>query len=157
VNEIHFPGLDFCVIQSLKKKKMKTQESKKTWGPESLSFWLTLVIALGIIFIGARFMLNPNIGARGYGISITNIHDLSYGRIKGIRDIFSGLVLLPVLFFKMRKAAAIILSSAIIIPATDFSMVWMANGAGDLQHLLIHGLTTVYMIITSILLFQENK
>lgn len=123
------------------------------WGWQSASFWMTLLLAAGIIFIGARFIIHPSAGAEGFGIPLT---DPAYSRIKGIRDIFSGLVLLPFLFLKMRRAAAFALTAAIIIPATDFCIVFMTNGAKDTQHLLIHGLTVVYMLATSILLFRKT-
>ena len=133
---------------------MKTQDIKKNWGARSVSFWMTLLVAVGIIFIGGRFILNPLVGADGYGIPISSAGDLAYGRIKGIRDIFSGIVLLPFLFLGMRKATAFALTAAIIVPATDFCIILLTNGPKDLPHLLIHGLTAVYMIITSVLLFN---
>lgn len=39
-------------------------------------------------------MVVPGGGADGFGIPLVDPGDLAYGRIKGIRDIFSGLVLL---------------------------------------------------------------
>jgi hypothetical protein len=136
---------------------MKTQQIKKTWGFQSVSFWMTLFVAVGIIFIGGRFIVHPLAGADSFGIPISDVKDLPFGRIKGIRDIFSGLVLLPFLFLRMRKAAAFALTTAIIVPATDFCIVLLTNGSKDLQHLLIHGLTVVYMIVASILLFRGNN
>jgi len=133
---------------------METQQAKTPWGFQSVSFWMTLLVAAGIIFIGGRFIVHPLAGADGFGIPISDVKDLPFGRIKGIRDIFSGLVLLPFLFLKMRKATAFALTTAIIVPATDFCIVLMTNGFQDLQHLIIHGLTAVYMIVTSILLFR---
>lgn len=135
---------------------MKTQQIN-TWGFKSVSFWMTLLVAAGIIFIGARFIVSPLVGAEGFGIPISDAKDLPFGIIKGIRDIFSGLVLLPFLFLRMRKSTAIALTTAIIVPATDFCTVLMTNGPQDLQHLLVHGLTVVYMVITSILLFRVNN
>ncbi len=134
---------------------MKMQEINKNREFQPVSFWMTLLVAVGIIFIGGRFIVNPLVGADGFGIPISSAKDLPYGRIKGIRDIFSGIVLLVFLFLKMRKAAAFALTTAIIVPATDFCIVLLTNGANDFQHLLIHGLTVVYMIVTSILLFQK--
>lgn len=133
---------------------MKTQPIKNTWGFRSVSFWMTFLVAVGIIFIGVRFIVNPSVGAGGFGIPLK---ELPYGRIKGIRDIFSGLVLLPFLFFKMRKATAFALTTSIIVPATDFCIVLSTNGTTDLQHLLIHGLTVVYLVITGILLFKAGS
>lgn len=136
---------------------MKTQQIKNSWGVQSISFWMTFLVAAGIIFIGVRFIVSPLVGAEGFGIPISDAKDLPFGRIKGIRDIFSGLVLLPFLLLRMRKAAALALTTAIIVPATDFCIVLMTNGSQDHQHLLIHGLTVVYMIITSVLLFWGNN
>jgi hypothetical protein len=56
----------------------------------------------------------------------------------------------------MRKATAFALTMATIVPATDFCIVLMTNGSNDLQHLLIHGLTVVYMVVTDVLLFRGD-
>jgi hypothetical protein len=134
---------------------MKAIQETHQWGTRSASFWMTLIIALGIIFIGARFIISPHSGAAGYGIPFTSNDDLPFGRIKGIRDIFSGVALLPLLMLRMRRPTAWVFTSAIIVPATDFLIVFSANGSSDISHLLIHGLTVVYMAITSFLLFKS--
>lgn len=134
---------------------MKTTNEINPWGIHSVSFWMTTLIALGIIFVGARFIINPAAGAAGFGVPFSNGADLPYGRIKGIRDIFSGLVLLPLLLQRMRRATAWAFTTAIIIPATDCLIVLTTNGPTDMQHILIHGLTVAYMAITSFLLFKK--
>ena len=132
---------------------MKTTNEIIEWGTRSASFWMTILIALGIIFIGVRFILEPTTAAADFGISFSNANDLAFGRIKGIRDIFSGLALLSLLFLRMRRATAWVFTMAIIIPVSDFLTVLATNGPSDISHLLIHGLTATYMIITSFLLF----
>jgi len=134
---------------------MKTTHETQQWGIRSVSFWMTLLIALGIIFVGARFIISPNAGATGFGIPFISNDDLPFGRIKGIRDIFSGVVLLPLLMLRMRRATAWVFTSAMIVPATDFLIVLSTNGSSDISHLLIHGLTVAYMAITSFLLFKS--
>ena len=136
---------------------METQIEQSHWGIRSVSYWVTLLIALGIIFIGARFLLQPQVGAVGYGISFNDEHDAVYGKIKGIRDIFSGIVLLPLLFMRMRKATAWVFSAATIIPMADFFIVLAINGAGGLEHLLIHGVTALVMIVNSFFLFSTQS
>jgi hypothetical protein len=136
---------------------MNTQINPKQWGIRSVSFWLTLLLALGIIFVGMRFIADPSAGADGFGISLADAHDLAYGRIKGIRDIFSGVVLLPLLWMRMRYAAAWVFTAAIIIPVTDGLIVLANNGAGDVQHLLIHWGTAFGMMVTSVLLFRGAR
>jgi hypothetical protein len=135
---------------------MKAQNHTKQWGLSSISYWVTLFVALGIIFVGVRFILAPSPGADGFGIKIIDPHDLAYGRIKGIRDIFSGVVLLPLLWMRMRAATAWVFTAAIIIPMTDGLIVLANNGAGDVSHLLIHWGTAAVMIATSFFLFRYN-
>jgi hypothetical protein len=116
---------------------------------------MTMLIALGIIFVGIKFILDPTSSATGFGISFSSQADLPFGRVKGIRDVFSGLALLPLLFQRMRKATAWVFTAATIIPTTDCLIVLTANGPGDIPHILMHGLTAVYMAITSFLLFKK--
>jgi hypothetical protein len=136
---------------------METQIKHAHWGIRSISYWITLVLALGIIFIGIRFILQPQVGAAGYGIPFNHEPDAVYGKIKGIRDIFSGIVLLPLLVMRMQKATAWVFTTTIVVPAFDFLIILYTNGVGDVAHLLIHGITALVMIITSFLLFRKNK
>lgn len=134
---------------------MKTKNDMADWGLRSASYWMTLCIAVGIIIVGVRFMLVPRAGAVGFGIPLSSNLDLAFGRIKGIRDIFSGWALLPLLFFKMKKATAYVFTAAIIVPATDCLLVYLNNGPELSQ--FVHGLTAVFMVITSFLLFRDTK
>jgi hypothetical protein len=133
---------------------MKTQQII-LWGPRSTSYWLTALVAVGIILLGLRFILTPNAGAEGFGIPLPYTSEaIAYGWIKGIRDIFSGIVVLIFLFLRKPSATAIAFGAAIIIPVSDFFTILSINGVKDVSHLLIHGATAVYMILTTILLFK---
>jgi len=127
------------------------------WGMHSTAYWITLLLALGIIFIGIRFILQPQIGAVGYGIAFSNDHNAVYGLVKGIRDIFSGIVLLPLLIMRMRKATAWVFAAATVVPLGDFLLIAATNGSADLEHLLVHGLTALIMIINCFLLFAKRS
>lgn len=131
---------------------MKTKNEMAYWGLRSASYWMTLFIAVGILIVGVRFILDPQAGAAGFGIPLSSSADLAFGRIKGIRDIFSGLALLPLLFFRMKKATAYVFTAAIIVPATDCLLVYLNHGPELSQ--LVHGITAGYMAITSFLLFK---
>ena len=135
---------------------MKTQQIN-SWGPRSASYWLTAIVAVGIIFLGLRFMLAPNAGAEGFGIPLQHTKEaMAYGCIKGIRDIFSGIVVLVFIITQKPRATAIAFGAAIIIPVSDCLTVLAVNGAKDVTHLLIHGVTSVYMIVTTIFLFKSK-
>jgi len=154
VNEQEIHNAEICVI---KYSVMKTQISQASWGFRSVSYWITLLLALGIIFVGIRFILQPQVGATGFGIGFTNVNDAVYGKVKGIRDIFSGLVLLPLLWMRMLKATAWVFTVAIVVPAFDFLIILFYNGSQDVAHLLIHGGTAMTMVINSFLLFRGNS
>ena len=58
----------------------------------NIGFYLSGVIAAGIIFIGCRFLLAPSTAAVAYGVpASTEPHSRAYLSAKGIRDIASGL------------------------------------------------------------------
>ena len=128
-----------------------------SWGTRSLSWWITVLLALGIIFVGIRFIIVPETGADGFGISFVNPKDDVYGKIKGIRDIFSGLVLLPLLWMRMRTATAWVFTAAIIVPVTDGMIILATNGIQDIAHLSIHWGTALVMIATSVMLFRGRR
>jgi hypothetical protein len=139
-----------------KVKAMKTQQVN-FWGPRSASYWLTALVAVGIILLGLRFMLAPNAGADGFGIPLPHTSEaIAYGWIKGIRDIYSGIVVLIFLILRKPRATAFAFGAAVIIPVSDFFTVLSINGAKDVSHLLIHGITAVYMIVTTIFLFKAE-
>ncbi len=145
-------GFSLGILKLLNNKHMKTTNETPN-GVHVCSPWMTMPIALGIIFVGVRFITNPTVAATDFGIPFSNIHDVAFGRIKGIRDIFSGVALLPLLFLKMRRATAFVFTAAIIIPIADCLIVLVTNGP-DIQYMLVHGLTALYMMITSFLLFR---
>ena len=74
----------------------------------SLLFWCTLVIPVAIIAIGINFILNPVGASTAYGIPIHDPAAFPFMWVKGIRDIFSGLVVLTFLFRGDRRTTAIL-------------------------------------------------
>lgn len=131
---------------------MKNQQ--QAWGPRSASFWMVFLIGAGISFIGIRFLIVPSAGSAAFGIPLPNNQTLLYGDIKGIRDLFSGLVLLYLLWIRERRITAFIFSFAILIPIVDCLTVYAANGVAGWPFMLIHGGTAVYCIITAFMLFR---
>ena len=83
--------------------------------------YLMLVYLIGVLllFIGLRFIISPEIGETGYGLVFTENGNYSFHYIKGIRDVFSGLLFLILAFGRQYRAlgAALLLGS--IIPMTD--------------------------------------
>ena len=57
-----------------------------------------LLIAVGIIFIGTRFILSPHRAAIDFGVAAGERERRTYLRAKGTRDIVSGLMTLGFLW-----------------------------------------------------------
>lgn len=121
----------------------------------SALFWFTLAVPIGIIGIGINFILNPVGASSGYGIPIHDPDSFPFMWIKGIRDIFSGLVILPFLFGGNRKATAILFAIAIFIPFCDGLVI--ISHSGFAPPLLIHWGTTLYMMVVSYFLLRKRK
>ncbi len=118
-------------------------------------FWFTLAIPAGIIGIGINFIFNPVGASTGYGIPIHDPNSFPFMWIKGIRDIFSGLVILPFLFSGNRKVTAILFAIAIFIPFCDGLVI--ISHSGFASPLLIHWGTALYMIIIAAFLLRKRK
>jgi Domain of unknown function (DUF4267) len=121
----------------------------------SALFWFTLAIPIGIIGIGINFIFNPAGASSGYGIPIHDPNSFPFMWIKGIRDIFSGLVILPFLFGGNRKVAAILFVIAIFIPFCDGLVI--ISHLGFAPPLLIHWGTAFYMMVVSYFLLRKGN
>jgi len=90
----------------------------------SIGFYLSAVIAAGIIFIGGRFLLAPSLAAAGYGVPAgTEPHSRAYLSAKGIRDIASGMFIAMLIAFGSAHALGWFMLIASIIPLSDAVIV----------------------------------
>jgi hypothetical protein len=120
----------------------------------SLLFWCTLAVPVAIIVIGINFVLNPVGASIGYGIPIHDPAAFPFMWIKGIRDIFSGLVILPFLFRGDRRATATIFAIAIFVPFSDGLVI--LGHLGFAPPIYIHWGTALYMTIVAGFLLRTN-
>ncbi|MBS7567113.1 DUF4267 domain-containing protein [Mucilaginibacter sp. Bleaf8] len=90
---------------------------------QRISIAIAFLTGLGMIFIGARFLLAPETAEAGYGIHFNEHADYSFHYIKGIRDVFSGLVICILILTKQTKALGITLAAGTIIPIADMLIV----------------------------------
>lgn len=100
-----------------------------------ISYPVALLLGLGMIFLGARFFTSPEVATAGYGIHFNAQGDYSFHYIKGIRDIFSGLVICVLVLLKERRALGVTLLAGTMIPLTDMLIVLGKSYTGLLQAL----------------------
>ena len=122
----------------------------------TVGYTLSGLIAAGIIFIGARFIVAPRVAAAGYGVQA----DLgqpsagAYLRVKGIRDIASGLFVFILMAAGATHLLGWVILAATIIPLADATIVLGSGGSKSIA-LGVHGLTAAVMVVTSALLLTS--
>jgi hypothetical protein len=121
---------------------------------DSLLFWCTLLVPVGIIGLGINFILNPVGALTGFGIPIHDPAAFPFMWIKGIRDIFSGLVVLTFLFKGDRRTTAILYAIAVFIPVGDGLVI--LSHLGFAPPIFIHWGTALYMMIVAAFLLRRK-
>ncbi|WP_143309039.1 DUF4267 domain-containing protein [Chitinophaga vietnamensis] len=91
---------------------------------KTTAFVLSLLTGICLIYIGAHFLLSPQESEWQFGIHVST-SDASFHYIKGIRDLCYGLILCVLLFTREYRGLGWVLLLAVIIPAVDFSIVYM--------------------------------
>src|SRR5215470_774639 len=118
----------------------------------SIGFYLSGLIAAGIIFIGCRFLLAPSTAAAAYGVPAgTEPHSRAYLSAKGIRDIASGLFAAVLIAYGSAHALGWFMLIATLIPIADAVIVLHQGGSRAIAF-GVHGGTAVAMLIISGLL-----
>ena len=110
-------------------------------------FWFALVIPVAIIAVGVNFISNPVGASAGYGIPVNDPAVAPFMWVKGIRDIFSGLVILPFLWRGDSRTTATLFAIALFIPACDGLVI--LRHLGFAPPIYIHWGTALYMMIVT--------
>ena len=121
----------------------------------SLLFWCTFVVPAAIIPIGINFILNPVGASTAYGIPIHDPTAFPFMWIKGIRDIFAGLVVLRFLWRGDSRTTATLFAISIFIPFCDGLVI--LRHLGFAPPIYIHWGTALYMIIVAAFLFRRQR
>lgn len=113
------------------------------------AYTLAVVLDLFVLFIGARFLLQPEASATGYGVpSKPN----AYLTIKGLRDLSYGILGLALLAFAGAHAAAWFMLVVALNPLGD-TLIVLRNGGTRATAFGIHFATAVVVLASAALLF----
>jgi hypothetical protein len=113
----------------------------------SLSAVLTVIVALGIIFIGVREFFYPGVAAAGFGVPLLDGQDGDLLGIKGARDVTSGILVLTFLALGQRRILAYAMGILTLIPIFDGLIVLKHAGWAFTPFVLIHWGTAVFMLL----------
>ena len=119
-----------------------------------LALWLAASIGTGIAFVGPRFLINPAVGAAGFGVSVPPSD--AYLRAKGVRDVASGLFVFGLLFFGWYRPLSVLLGVSTLIPIGDFITVLAYRRRGPTLPLAIHGATALCIAAVAAFLWHSQ-
>jgi hypothetical protein len=123
--------------------------------PNSVLFWLVGLLAIGIIFIGARFIISPLTAARDFGVPASETETFTYLWTKGTRDIVSGLFVIVLLGLRVPSGVlAAFLFIASLIPSGDMLNVYANERRKNVPALMIHGGTALFMCVLASLILR---
>lgn len=116
-----------------------------------LALGLAVLLAAAIIAIGTLYLSRPRAIARGFGLPLPeagpNIE--WWLRLKGVRDVASGLIVLAVMIWADSRAVGLVLLVGAVIPVGD--MLVVLGGKGSTRSAFgIHGVTALLMILAAV-------
>src|SRR5690348_5630953 len=118
---------------------------------QQVSVGVAVLLALAIIAVGAQYIAAPRTATLSFGLPLPedgrNI--ISWLRLKGVRDIASGLTVLACLTWVGPRAVGIVLLALATIPVGDMLVVLSGQGSAK-RALGMHGVTALVMAVTGI-------
>ena len=115
-----------------------------------LALGMALLVALGIIAIGTQYVASPRTATRSFGLPLPEegANVAWWLRLKGVRDIVSGLAVLAFMARGAPGGVGIILLVEAIIPVGDMLLILAAKGSTR-SAFGMHGVTAVVMVLTA--------
>ncbi|MGZ2379092.1 DUF4267 domain-containing protein [Rhizobium leguminosarum] len=110
-----------------------------------------LLLALAIIAIGTGYIASPTTMMRSFGLPLPEDgpNVAWWLRLKGVRDIVAGLLVLAFMMWGSQRQVGIVLLIEAMIPAGDMLLILAAKGSTK-SAFGIHGLTAVIMVLVAI-------
>jgi hypothetical protein len=125
---------------------------------QRIALVLAVLLALAIIAIGIQYVASPRTATRSFGLPLPEegANIAWWLRLKGVRDIAAGLVVLAFMAFGAPRGVGIVLFVDALIPVGDMLLVLAAKGSIR-RAFGVHGLTAVVMILAAIPLMMGTS
>lgn len=110
-----------------------------------------LLVALAIIAIGTGYIASPTTMVRSFGLPLPgdDPNFPAWFRLKGVRDIVAGLLVLAFMVWGVQREIGIVLLIEAIIPLGDMLVILAAKGSTK-SAFGIHGLTAAIMVLVAV-------
>lgn len=120
-----------------------------------ISYTIAFLLGAGMIFLGARFFLSPEVATAGFGIRFNANGDYSFDYIKGIRDIFSGLIICAFVLMGERRALGVTLLAGTMIPVNDMLIV-LSKSYNGIPQAMPHIIAVIICFVFGIILLATK-
>ena len=116
---------------------------------------LAALLAVAIIVIGCFYVISPERMTGSFGLKppAPDADTRAWLRLKGIRDVASGLVVLTLMLTTDTRTVGIALLVEAIVPLGDMSNV-LGSGGSKSTALSVHGVTCVVMLVVGLFLIH---
>lgn len=121
----------------------------------AISLSLATLIALSIFVIGCFYIAAPEriLGSFGLRPPAPDVDTRAWLRLKGIRDIASGIVVAATMLTSNNRTVGIVVLALSIIALGDMSNI-LASGGSKSKALSVHGVTFLVMVIVGLSLIH---
>jgi uncharacterized membrane protein len=121
----------------------------------AIPFYLAALLALAIIAIGCFYVISPERMTGSFGLKppAPDADTRAWLRLKGIRDIVSGLVVLTLMVTTDTRTVGIALLVLAITPLGDMSNVLWSGGSKSTAF-SVHGVTCAVMLVVGLFLIH---
>ena len=128
---------------------------KKRYVRHAIPFYLAALPAVSIIVIGFFYLVAPGRMTGSFGLRppAPDGDTRAWLRLKGNRDIVSGLVVLAVMLVGDARLVGIVLLVSAIVPLGDMSIVLVSGGSKS-KAISIHGATCAVMLVVGLFLIH---
>jgi Domain of unknown function (DUF4267) len=123
--------------------------------PNTLPLIIAALTAIGIIIIGCFYIASPERVTGSFGLKppATDTDTRAWLRLKGIRDIASGLAVLTLMMATDSRTVGIVMIVFAVIPFGDMTNI-LASGGKKTTAFSVHGLTCAVMLAAGLLLIR---
>ncbi|WP_282205195.1 DUF4267 domain-containing protein [Kitasatospora fiedleri] len=116
----------------------------------------TVLVALGIGYVGLSYLVAPESTASGFGLpEWPHGGAAAFGNLKGVRDVASGLVPLALLLTGHRRALGWALLAESVTPFGDCATI-LAHHGSTATAFGVHFTTALLVVATAALLLTER-
>jgi hypothetical protein len=106
------------------------------------------LMVAGIVIIGGFYLAAPERISKSFGLKppASDADTQAWLRLKGIRDVAAGLVVLSLMLFANRRLVGTALLVEAIVPFGDMSII-LGSGGRKATALSVHGVTCAAMVV----------